>query len=123
MVGLISNLAVSEPSAFQTPCKLALSQVSMHSQVATYFRDHWADCAEHWAALGRTAVAHLRCDTNNFLERINLTIKPHFPRGALQDIHTHAGGRAVFAAAAGGSGGAVNDDALAAGAAALDAAL
>jgi len=43
--------------------------------VAKYYEDNWENCAAHWAAWGRTAVKHLRSDTNNLLERFFLRQK------------------------------------------------
>jgi len=46
--------------------------------VAKYYEDNWENCAAHWAAWGRTAVKHLRSDTNNLLERFFLRQKDTF---------------------------------------------
>ena len=58
-------------ATFQELAVLFKDRNAAYPSVIDRFVAHWEDIAFHWADFGRLEVLHLRCQTNNLLERFS----------------------------------------------------
>jgi len=80
------------PEMFKAQSQNFKAGLAAFPLVVAYYEKEWEKDAQHWAAFGREDVAHLASDTNNLVERFNLTLKYVFGQGRVHNrLQDHIG--------------------------------